>query len=106
MAKFEKLTHVKISRYSGKPLAANSVKQYVKLLNAIASAEIDTKEKLIQNQEEVITLINLFVDGDDEQKKFLKRQYYSAIFYALDEYHNDLKKEYYEEFQRVKAKRT
>lgn len=104
--KFEKLTHTKISRYSGKPLAENSVKQYVKLLNTIASSEIDTKEKLLANQEEVIALINLFVDGDDEPKKFLKRQYYSAIFYALDEYHNDLKKEYYEEFQRVKAKRN
>jgi ATP-dependent protease Clp ATPase subunit len=105
MAKFEKITHVKISRYSGKPLAANSVKQYVKLLNNIAAAEIDTKEKLIHNQQEVITLIDLYVDGDDEAKKFLKRQYYSAIFYALDEYHNDLKKEYYDAFQKVKAER-
>lgn len=99
---FEKLTHTKISRYSGKPLAQNSVKAYVKLLNRIAKSGIDTKQKLLESPQDVIDVLNAIYEGTDENSQAEKRQYYSAIFYALDEYSNDLKKEYYEAFQAAK----
>lgn len=102
---FEPITHIKINQFGknkGKPISKNTVKIYKKLLDRLADAEIDTKDKLAENQEQVIVVIEAVVDADDEDGRALKRQYYSAIFYALDEYPLETKKLYYDYFQKAK----
>lgn len=99
---FEAITHTKVNKKTGKPISINTVKIYKKLLNRLAEAEIDTKDKLAENQEQVIVVIEAVVDADDEDGRALKRQYYSAIFYALDEYPLETKKLYYDYFQKAK----
>lgn len=99
---FEAITHTKVNKKTGKPISINTVKVYKKLLNRLAEAEIDTKDKLAENQEQVIVVIEAVVDADDEDGRALKRQYYSAIFYALDEYPLETKKLYYDYFQKAK----
>ena len=99
---FEKLTHIKINKKTGKPLSPNSVKAYKTILNRIAETGIDTKEKLVEESPFVIALINAIYDQESSVDKDIKRKFYSAIFYALDEYPLDKQKPYYDEF--VKAK--
>jgi hypothetical protein len=102
---FEEITHVKINQYGknkGEPIAAGSVKIYKHLLNRLAEADFDTKEKLAQHPKQVIYLIEEVVDGDDSKARAEKRQYYSAIFYALDQYHPDVKKSYADAFNKAK----
>lgn len=99
---FEKLTHTKINKKSGKPLSKNTVKIYTSLLNRLAQAGIDTKEKLVHEYKFVIDLIQTIHDEDTSGDKDIKRKYYSAIFYALDEYALDLQKPYYDAFQNAK----
>jgi hypothetical protein len=102
---FEEITHVKINQYGknkGEPIAAGSVKIYKSLLNRLAEADFDTKEKLAQHPKQVIYLIENVVDGDDSKARAEKRQYYSAVFYALDQYHADLKKDYADAFNKAK----
>jgi hypothetical protein len=100
---FEPLTHIKTSLRTGKPLSKISIKIYKSLLNRLAQAEIDTKAKLIENPEEVITIIDFVVEGEGEVANSEKRKYYSAIFYALDEYPNEQKALYYQAFLKAKG---
>jgi len=90
---FEPITHIKINQYGvnkGNPISENTVKVYKKLLNRLAEGEVfDTKEKLVSDPHSVIDLIEAVVDSDESEGRALKRQYYSAVFYALDQYHPD-----------------
>lgn len=99
---FEKLTHTKVSKITGKELSKETIKIYKMLLNRIAKSGIDTKQKLLESPKDVIGVLNDIYEGTNEESQTEKRRYYSAIFYALDEYSNDLKKEYYEAFQNAK----
>lgn len=104
---FEQITHTKINQYGvnkGKPISENTVKIYKKLLNRFADADLDTKQKLISNPKAVIDLIENAVDNDESEGRAEKRQYYSAVFYALDQYHPDTpaKKVYAEAFNKAK----
>ena len=100
---FETLTHIKTSLRTGKPLSKVSIKIYKSLLNRLAQAEIDTKAKLVENPEEVISIIDFVVEGEGEMANAEKRKYYSAIFYALDEYPNEQKALYYKAFLAAKV---
>jgi hypothetical protein len=100
---FEKLTHIKTSLRTGQPLSKVTIKIYKSLLNRLAQAEIDTKKKLLENPEEVITIIDLVVEGEGEVANAEKRKYYSAIFYALDESPNDEKVLYHKAFLKAKG---
>lgn len=95
---FEPLTHIKINKKSGKPLSKNTVKIYKCLLNRLAEAGIDTKQKLLEEHAFVIDLLQTIHDQECSQDKDIKRKYFSAIFYALDEYALDLQKPYYDAF--------
>lgn len=99
---FEEITHIKINKKSGKPISKTAIKSYKDHLNKLAEAGFDTKDSLVKNQEEVIALVDMIVDADDSHARAAKRVWYSSIFYALDEYHLDSKKEYYEAFQKAK----
>jgi len=100
---FEKLTHTKTSLRTGQPLSKVSIKIYKSLLNRLAQAEIDTKEKLAENAEEVIAIIDFVVEGEGEVANAEKRKYYSAIFYALHEYPNEQKTLYHQAFLKAKG---
>ena len=88
---FEKIEHIKINKKSGEPIAKNSVKTYVTFLNRLADSGIDTIKMLIEEHKFVLWLIDT-----------LKRQYLSAIFYALEKSTDADRKPYYEAFQKVK----
>lgn len=112
---FEPITHIKLNKTTGAPIGKAWVKRYVKLLDELATGGIDTKEKLVSDATEVITLIEILESDTDPSDKTIeekqktqdkareqKRLYYSAIFYALDEYPLDAKKLYYDAFQKAK----
>lgn len=101
---FEKINHTKINKKTGKPLSKNSLKIYKGMLNKLADAGFDTKEKLIQESELVIQLLDVIYDEDTSSDKTEKRRYLSAIFYALDEYPLEKKQLFYDEFQKCKEK--
>jgi hypothetical protein len=95
---FEIITHTKLKK-DGTPISAGSVKIYKKLLNRLAEAGFSTKTQLEQNPEEVLALIEAVVDGDEDKHRAEKRQYLSAIFYALDGIPLTRKQIYYNAFQ-------
>lgn len=99
---FEYINHVKINKKTGEPISKNTVKTYKNILNKLSKEGYDTRDKLCRLQSEVISLIDLLIDGDKEADRFLKRQHYSAIFYALDEYPLADKQDYYDAFQKAK----
>ena len=112
---FEPITHVKINKSTGAPISKKWIGTYKSILNKIATGGIDTKEKLISDSDEVLLMIDtLFPETDsddttDEEKQKTqdkarteKRLYYSAVFYALDEYTLEFKKPYYDAFQKAK----
>ena len=99
---FEKLTHTKVSKRTGKPLSKVSIKIYKSLLNRLAKAGISTKKHLLEEQQYVIDLLDIIIDTKGEIANAEKRKYYSAIFYALDEEPNDSKTLYHEAFLKAK----
>lgn len=99
---FEKIEHIKINKKSGEPIAKNSVKTYVTFLNRLADSGIDTIKMLIDEHTFVLWLIDTLIDGDTDADRALKRQYLSAIFYALEMSTDADRKPYYEAFQKVK----
>ena len=102
--RFERLSHVKLNKKTGQPISKKSVEIYRGLLNRLAEAEIDTKQKLIEEYEAVISIIDFLHPTDSKEDNAQKRHYYCAIFYALDEYPLDKQLPYYEAFQRAKDK--
>jgi len=98
---FEKLTHTKINKKTGQPLSKNTTKIYTGLLNRLALAGIDTRQKLIEEHTFVIDLLQTIHDEDTSGDKDIKRKYFSAIFYALDETPL-LARPYYDAFQLCK----
>ena len=104
---FEQITHTKINQYGknkGNPISQNTVKLYKKLLNRLAESDFDTKEKLVAESKSVVDLIETVVDNDEREGRAERRQYYSAVFYALDQYHPDTpaKKVYADAFHKAK----
>jgi hypothetical protein len=112
---FEPITHIKLNKTTGAPIGKAWIKKYVKLLDELSTGGVDTKAKLVSDAQEVITLIEILesdtndTDKTTEEKQKTqdkareqRRQYYSAIFYALDEYPLDDKKLYYDAFQKAK----
>lgn len=104
---FEQITHTKINQYGknkGNPISENTVKLYKKLLNRLAESDFDTKEKLVSESKSVVALIETVVDNDEPEGRAERRQYYSAVFYALDQYHPDTpaKKVYADAFNKAK----
>ena len=98
---FESITHTKLKR-DGSPISKGSVKIYTKLLNRLAEGDFDTKHKLKIYPTEVLNLIDTVVDGDEDKHRAEKRQYLSAIFYALDTEPLGQKTAYYDYFQTIK----
>jgi hypothetical protein len=98
---FEILTHIKLKR-DGTPLSKGSITIYKKLLNRLAEGGFSTKDQLVQNQEEVLMMIDAVVDGDEDKHRAEKRQYLSAIFYALHQRPISHKSGYYDAFQTYK----
>ena len=98
---FEPITHIKLKR-DGEPLSKGSIKIYTKLLNRLATAGYDTQHKLITEADEILNVIDAVVDGDDDDHRAEKRQYLSAIFYALETKPIGQKTAYYDYFQKVK----
>ena len=98
---FESITHIKLKR-DGSPISKGSVNIYKKLLNRLAEGDFDTKHKLKIYPTEVLDLIDTVVDGDEDKHRAEKRQYLSAIFYALDTEPLSLKTAYYDYFQTIK----
>jgi hypothetical protein len=99
---FEPLTHTKLNKKTGLPISNNTVKVYKTLLNRLAEQGYDTKEKLISEQRPVIRYIDSVIGNDSDSSRQLKRQYLSAIFFALEEYALDSKQQYYDVFQTSK----
>ena len=98
---FEPITHTKLKR-DGNPISKGSIKIYTKLLNRLAEGDFDTIHKLKIYPTEVLDLIDTVVDGDDDKQRAEKRQYLSAIFYALDTQPLGQKTAYYDYFQTIK----
>lgn len=98
---FQPITHTKLKK-DGTPLSAGSVKIYKKLLNRLSEGGFDTIASLVENPNQILTVIDLVVDGDEDKHRAEKRQYLSAIFYALEEMPLDSKKPYYDAFQTYK----
>jgi len=94
---FETLTHTKLNKKTGEPLSENSVKIYRTLLNKISKLGYDTKDSLVKNQAKIVSHINSATN-----ENHIKRQYYSAIFYALDEYSHTDQSIFYKAFQEAK----
>ena len=99
---FETITHTKVNPKTNTPISKNSVKIYKSLLNRLAQGGFDTKESLLADPDAVITLIDTVIDGDTDNDRAEKRKYYSAIFYALDQYLLQDKQPYYDAFQKAK----
>ena len=99
---FEQINHVKINKKSGEPISKNSVKTYGTLLNRLAESGVDTIQQLIDDHKFVLWFIDTLIDGDSDSDRALKRQYLSAIFYALEKSTDADRKPYYEAFQKVK----
>lgn len=97
---FEPITHVKITK-SGTPLAKGSVAIYKTRLNRLAQAGYDTIQKLVDQADEIIQFLDLFLDDKDDAVE--KRYYYSAIFYALYLRPKSEQKPYYDAFQKLKT---
>jgi len=100
---FEPITHVKISKRTGKPLSKVSIKIYKSLLNRLAKAGIATKKDLLEEQQYVIDLLDIIIDTEGELANAEKRKYYSAIFYALEDVPNEEKTLYHEAFLKAKV---
>jgi hypothetical protein len=98
---FEPITHTKLKK-DGSPISKGSVKIYKRLLNRLAEGDFDTKHKLTLYPTEVLDLIDTVVDGDEDKHRAEKRQYLSAIFYALDLVPLGQKTAYYDYFQKIK----
>ena len=98
---FEPITHIKL-KSDGDPLSKGSIKVYTRLLNHLALEGYDTLHKLLTQPEEVLALIDEMVEGDTDGARTIKRQYLSAIFYALDTVPLEQKSQYYDYFQKVK----
>jgi hypothetical protein len=96
---FEPITHVKLNKKTGQPISNSTVKTYKTLLNRLAQQGYDTKEKLVSEQRPVVRYIESIAEEDTEDSRLLKRQYLSAIFYALEEYALESKQLYYDAFQ-------
>lgn len=100
---FEPITHIKISKRTGKPLSKVSIKIYKSLLNRLAKAGIATKKDLLEEQQYVIDLLDIIIDAEGELANAEKRKYYSAIFYALEDVPNDEKTLYHAAFLKAKV---
>lgn len=100
---FEPITHVKISKRTGKPLSKVSIKIYKSLLNRLAKAGIATKKDLLEEQQYVIDLLDIIIDAEGELANAEKRKYYSAIFYALEDVPNEEKTLYHKAFLKAKV---
>jgi hypothetical protein len=98
---FEPITHIKLKK-DGNPISKGSLKIYKRLLNRLAEGDFDTKHKLKIFPTEVLDLIETVVDGDEDKHRAEKRQYLSAIFYALDTEPLGQKTAYYDYFQKIK----
>ena len=94
---FEKLSHVKISKYTGEPLSTSTVRVYTQRLTILSKEGYDTKDSLLKSHKKIIEFIKS-LDADNQYK----RGFFSAIFYALDEYPQDKQKPYYDAFQGFK----
>jgi hypothetical protein len=99
---FEPITHVKLNKKTGLPISNSTVKTYKTLLNRLAQQGYDTKQKLVTEQRPVIRYIESVAGEDNDKSRYLKRQYLSAIFYALEEYALESKQHYYDTFQTSK----
>jgi len=102
--KFEPITHIKISKQTGKPLSKETIKRYKKYLNRLALAGYPTKQSLLSNQDDIVEFIDLLFDPDvppqEKTKNYIeKRLYYSAMFYALDTIDNRYYTTLYQGFQ-------
>lgn len=100
---FEPITHIKISKRTGKPLSKISIKIYKSLLNRLAKAGISTKKHLLEEQQYVIDLLDIIIDAEGEVANAEKRKYYSAIFYALEGVPNEETTLYHEAFLKAKV---
>ena len=102
---FEVIDHVKLmktGKNAGEPLSKFSVQTYKQLLNKLADSGFETKDILANNPKEVISWINTIYDSGSSEDKQQKRRYYSAIFYALDQYPDKKLKPYYDAFRKEK----
>lgn len=87
---------------STKTLSKGTQKIYTAALNRLALMEVDTKEKLISEQDLVIEVLKAIFDQDDDKDRHEIRVYLSAIFWALHDEPLDRKKGYYDAFQKAK----
>jgi hypothetical protein len=72
-----------------KPLNSEATKKvYKTYLNRIAAFDLDSVEKVVENPEDVIKIIDVLVSVEDdvEKKKQEARIYYSALFFVLYEH--------------------
>lgn len=87
---------------SKKTLANSTQKIYLQALNRLAIMEIDTRQKLMDNQELVVSVLDCIFDEDTDKQRYEKRVYLSAIFWALHDEPLDKKQTYYQAFQKAK----
>lgn len=91
----------KVSR-SGQPLSKNTIAQYKAILNKLANQGWDNIDKLLQYQTDVVKYINSLSDSDNDAARFQKRKFLSAVFFVLDASPLEVKREYYDAFQKSK----
>jgi hypothetical protein len=99
---FEVINHVKINKKTGKPLSPATARVYKTILNQLAAIGVDTKQKLLDEYEYVIYNIEEAFDTVESESKDMKRKYYCAIFYALDQEPLEKQKPYYDMFCKSK----
>ena len=96
---FEPITHIKLSK-AGTPLSKSSIRVYTKKLDLLASSGYDTIESLVENAQSVIDYLDLIYESDSDQ---VKKDFYSAIFFALYKRPLSDQKPYYDAFQKFKV---
>ena len=95
---FEPITHVKLSK-AGTPLSQTSIRIYTRKLNYLAVAGFETIQSLVDNAKQVIEFLDMVFEDNNDQ---VKKDYYSAIFYALCTRPHSEQKPYYNAFQKFK----
>ena len=87
---------------STKTLSKTTQKIYLGALNRLALMEVDTKQKLMDEQKFVLEVLDAIFDEDNDKERHEKRVYLSAIFWALNDQPLKKKQLYYDAFQKAK----
>ena len=85
---------------STKELSKTTQKIYLGALNRLAVMEIDTKQKLIDDQKFVAEVLESIFDEDTESERHTRRIYLCAIFWVLHDEPLAKKKAYYDLYQK------